>query len=78
MGQNHTNTSPKWMVGLVLMGLVIAMILPRTLDLTRYTTIDEGLWLYRSANFYYALGQREFEYTYQSEHPGAPRGGLAL
>lgn len=58
------------MVGLVLTGFVIAMILPRGLDLMRYTTIDEGLWLYRSANFYYALGQREFEYTHQSEHPG--------
>jgi hypothetical protein len=28
------------------------------------------LWLHRSANFYYALGQREFEYTYQDKHPG--------
>ena len=70
MQQSHESTSPKWMIGLVLLGLIIAMILPRALDLTRYTTIDEGLWLYRSANFYYALGQREFEYTHQSEHPG--------
>ena len=37
--------------------------------LERFVTIDEGLWLYRSANFYYALGQREFEYMHQSKHP---------
>jgi hypothetical protein len=60
----------KWLEWLALFGLLIAIILPRALDLTRYVTIDEGLWLYRSANFYYALGQREFEFTHQSEHPG--------
>jgi hypothetical protein len=70
MRQNDKNTTLNWTWGLALFGLIIAIILPRGLDLTRYTTIDEGLWLYRSANFYYALGQREFEYTHQSEHPG--------
>ena len=56
--------------GIILLVLLIAIILPRTLDLDQYVTTDETLWLQRSANFYYALGQREFEQTYQEVHPG--------
>ena len=66
---NHDKPS-KRLEWLLILGLLLAIILPRGLDLSRYVTIDEGLWLYRSANYYYALGQREFERTYQSEHPG--------
>jgi 4-amino-4-deoxy-L-arabinose transferase-like glycosyltransferase len=69
MLSNHDKPS-KWLEWLLILGLLLAIILPRGLDLSRYVTIDEGLWLYRSANYYYALGQREFEHTYQSEHPG--------
>jgi hypothetical protein len=44
--------------------------LPRGLALDRFVTVDEELWLARAANFYFALGQRDFRDTYQTEHPG--------
>jgi hypothetical protein len=59
-----------WKKWLTILGLFIAILLPRALDLDQYVTTDEVLWLHRSANFYYALGQREFEHTYQDIHPG--------
>lgn len=59
-----------WKKWLTILGLFIAILLPRAIDLDQYVTTDEVLWLHRSANFYYALGQREFEYTYQDIHPG--------
>ena len=69
METNGNNEPPRWLEWLIVLGLLVAVILPRLLDLERFVTIDEGLWLYRSANFYYALGQREFEYMHQSKHP---------
>ncbi|MGD8455817.1 MAG: glycosyltransferase family 39 protein [Anaerolineales bacterium] len=60
----------KILVWLYLVIIVVAVLLPRLLDLDQYVTTDEPLWLHRSANFYYALGQREFQYTYQDKHPG--------
>jgi hypothetical protein len=45
-------------------------VVPRAVDLDRFLTVDEGLWMYHSSQFYYALGQREFENTYQRFHPG--------
>lgn len=60
----------KWLEILFVLGLLLAIILPRGLDLSRYVTIDEGLWLYRSANYYYAVWQHEYQYTHQTEHPG--------
>jgi hypothetical protein len=53
-------------VGVVLLGIL----LPRAIKLDQFVTPDEFLWLNRSANFYFALGQRDFESTYQKEHPG--------
>lgn len=50
--------------------IALAILLPRALALNRFATPDEHLWLYRSGNFYYALGQRDFASTYQREHPG--------
>jgi 4-amino-4-deoxy-L-arabinose transferase-like glycosyltransferase len=64
------NQTAFWKKGLIVVGLFFATLLPRVLDLDQYITTDETLWLYRSANFYYALGQREFEHTYQDKHPG--------
>jgi hypothetical protein len=55
---------------LSLLIVVISIWTPRVLSLERYVTPDEHLWLTRSANFYFALGQREFIYTYQRQHPG--------
>ena len=47
-----------------------ALLVPRLLDLGRFATPDEHLWLDRSANFYTALTHRDFASTYQKEHPG--------
>jgi hypothetical protein len=54
----------------VVLFIALATLLPRAVGLDRFATPDEHLWLYRSANFYYALGQRDFASTYQKEHPG--------
>ena len=50
--------------------LLLAIWLPRGLALDRFATVDEPKWLMRSANFYQALSQGEFRYTFQREHPG--------
>ena len=50
--------------------VMIAMAVPRGLGLDRFATPDEPKWLTRSANFFLALAQRDFENTYQKEHPG--------
>lgn len=44
--------------------------LPRSGGLDVFMATDEGVWLFRSANFYYGLGQRDFEKTYTESHPG--------
>jgi hypothetical protein len=49
---------------------MLAIALPRLLAINRFVTPDEHLWVTRSANFYYALGQRDFAATFQKEHPG--------
>jgi hypothetical protein len=50
--------------------ILLAIVLPRIMALDRFVTPDENNWLFRSANFYFALGQRDFASTYQKEHPG--------
>ena len=50
--------------------VILAIFIPRALELDRFITPDEHLWLSRSANFYYALGQRDFAATNQIYHPG--------
>ena len=47
-------------IGLALV-IVIAMLLPRIFELDKFVTTDETIWLMRSSNYYYALGQRDFE-----------------
>ncbi|MEK6222314.1 MAG: phospholipid carrier-dependent glycosyltransferase, partial [Chloroflexota bacterium] len=61
---------PVWQQWLGIVLFLIATLYPRLATIEQYVTTDEVLWLYRSANFYYALGQREFEETYQKFHPG--------
>lgn len=56
--------------GIALAVVLVAIFLPRVLALGHFVSPDENLWLYRSANFYYAIGQRDFAATYQKEHPG--------
>ena len=55
---------------LVVVLLLAVFVAPRVIDLDRTVTIDEGLWMYHSSQFYYAVGQREFENTLQRFHPG--------
>jgi hypothetical protein len=55
---------------LALILVAAAIFVPRILELDKFVTTDEQLWLTRSANFYFALGQRNFANTYQRQHPG--------
>jgi len=49
--------------------LAATLFLTRGLALDRYVSLDEVSWLRRSANFYYALGQRDFVQTRASVDP---------
>jgi len=42
----------------------VALLLPRIFELDKFMATDEVAWFFRSANFYYALGQRDFAGTY--------------
>jgi hypothetical protein len=53
-----------WLVILVALSAA-----PRLAGLGRFTSVDEPFWLRQSANFYYALGQRQFENTVYEYHP---------
>jgi hypothetical protein len=56
------------LVGIAL--ILLAIVMPRIMALDRFVTPDEHKWLSRSANFYFALGQRDFASTFQKGHPG--------
>jgi len=43
-----------------------ALLLPRVFALDSFVATDEGAWFIRSANFYYALGQRELAETFRN------------
>ena len=59
------------LAGLFLFALMwTSILLPRLPKLDQFVAVDEPAWLVRSANFYYALGQRDFARTFQSIHPG--------
>jgi Dolichyl-phosphate-mannose-protein mannosyltransferase len=60
----------RWLQALLLSLLALALLLPRLLELSRYVTVDEPLWLIRSANFYQALAAGDWKDTFQREHPG--------
>ena len=49
--------------------LLVLLIAPRLPKLDSFVTIDEPFWLSVGANYYYALGQREFENTVFEYHP---------
>ncbi len=53
-----------------LLVLILALALPRLAALDRYVTVDEPLWLARSANFYQALWNKDWKNTYLVGHPG--------
>ncbi len=52
---------------IVLMMAIVAI--PRLVGLGKFTSLDEPFWLRQSGNFYYALGQRDFENTIYEYHP---------
>jgi 4-amino-4-deoxy-L-arabinose transferase-like glycosyltransferase len=56
--------------GVLFLAVFLSLLLPRIFELDRFATIDEPEWIFQSANFYYALGQRDFAQTYRREHPG--------
>jgi len=54
---------------LIYLVLIIAFLVPRLLKINSFVTLDEPSWLSQGANFYYALGQREFENTVYEYQP---------
>jgi len=70
MKRNQIRTVLSLREGIALAVVLMAIFLPRFLALGYFVSPDENLWLNRSANFYFALGQRDFAATYQKEHPG--------
>ncbi len=59
-----------WLDVALLGVLLVAMLVPRLVALGRFVTADEPTWGKRSANFYYALDNRDYANTYQTGHPG--------
>jgi len=53
-----------WRQIVLLLVLILIIWLPRGFELDRYVATDEVVWLLRSANFYYALGQGDYAATY--------------
>jgi len=56
----------KHILALLLLAVVIA---PRMPKLDSFVTLDEPFWLSVGANYYYAIGQREFQNTVYEYHP---------
>jgi 4-amino-4-deoxy-L-arabinose transferase-like glycosyltransferase len=55
-------------IALIVVLLVISAA-PRLVGLGRFTSVDEPFWLRQGANFYYAVGQRDFANTIYEYHP---------
>jgi hypothetical protein len=51
------------------LGLIALTLIPRLIGIDRFATVDEPYWLTAGANFYYALGQRDFAATVYDYHP---------
>jgi hypothetical protein len=49
--------------------LIVVLLAPRLPALDSFSTLDEPYWLSMGANFYYALGQREFQNTVYEYQP---------
>lgn len=56
----------KYVLVLILLAVTV---IPRLPGLNSFVAVDEPAWLTRGANFYYALGQREFQNTIYEYHP---------
>ena len=53
----------------ITIGLVVVFLAPRLAGIGDFVTLDEPSWLSQGANYYYALGQREFENTVYEYQP---------
>lgn len=53
----------------IYIALIVVFLLPRLPKIDSFVTLDEPAWLSQGANFYYALGQREFENTVYEYQP---------
>lgn len=51
------------------LALLVALLAPRIPQIGSFVTLDEPAWLSQGANFYYALGQREFDKTVYEYQP---------
>jgi hypothetical protein len=54
---------------LIYLFLIVVILAPRLPALDSFSTLDEPYWLSMGANFYYALGQREFQNTVYEYQP---------
>jgi hypothetical protein len=61
-----------WNDILIYLGLILIIAPPFFIGIDKFVTTDESTWLRNGGNFYYALGQRDFQKTYSSIyiHPG--------
>jgi hypothetical protein len=59
-----------WKQAGLLFLIALALWLPRGFGLDRFVATDEVAWLWRSANFYYALGQRDPTAVKVNRSPG--------
>jgi hypothetical protein len=53
----------------IYLALAVLFLLPRLSKIDSFVTLDEPSWLSQGANFYYALGQREFQNTVYEYQP---------
>lgn len=53
----------------IYLGLIFIFLAPRLPKINSFVTLDEPAWLSQGANFYYAIGQREFEHTVYEYQP---------
>ncbi|MBN2045859.1 MAG: glycosyltransferase family 39 protein [Anaerolineales bacterium] len=71
MFSNTERLNSSWLTKvLVIVLFLLAFFSPRLVEIDRFVATDEGAWLYRSGDFLYALGQRDFANTYGQYHPG--------
>ncbi|MBV6394087.1 MAG: hypothetical protein KPEEDBHJ_03333 [Anaerolineales bacterium] len=54
---------------LIYLALIVLFLAPRLAGIGEFVTLDEPSWLSQGANYYYALGQREFENTVYEYQP---------
>ena len=53
----------------ITLALTVVFLAPRLAGIGDFVTLDEPSWLSQGANYYYALGQREFENTVYEYQP---------